>query len=314
MACRLRSEQEAKYYLKITLARRKTRTEAARPSFPGDTSSHGGDSGWPMRNSYPLHKDISLSLSFSPHFQSLLLSLPLPLLTFVAPPKHLPPHSTHTICPGLGWLMSRGKSSPSSDQKVTGSCSQSRAPNCALLCLSWESGYVSRIDGNLQSFWENPIHIQVRDLGGLVANRNVSALCAGNGLHLQLLHNAVQLTVRQPSRIKGPVAHTSGKATVNNSYWILKQQITTGQSGRGFNHRILKYCLHHLLNLQLKILPWLWRHYFLCLWMVFHLECTWTDYHTMQKVMLAYCSTYNMDRACRQKWLDRTHYSFVGEE
>lgn len=101
MACSLWSEKEAKHYLKITLARRKARTEAARPSFPGDTSFTQGDSGWPMRSSYPFNKDISLSLSlplsFSPHFRSLLLSLPLPLLTFEEPPKL--PHSAHTIHP-----------------------------------------------------------------------------------------------------------------------------------------------------------------------------------------------------------------------
>lgn len=42
-ACRLQSEQEAERYSKITLARRKTCTEAARRSFPGDISfTHRG--------------------------------------------------------------------------------------------------------------------------------------------------------------------------------------------------------------------------------------------------------------------------------
>lgn len=102
MACRLKSEQEAECYLKITLARRKTCTEAARRSFPGDTSFTQG--GFWLANeelltresaSYSLYKHISLS--FPPHFQSLLLSLPLPLLTYEAPPKRLlscTPHST----------------------------------------------------------------------------------------------------------------------------------------------------------------------------------------------------------------------------
>lgn len=82
---------------------------------------------------------LSLPRSFAPCFQSLLLSLPLPLLTFEVPPKLQPPHSTHTIPPGLGWLRFVGLGVPSSDQKVRGSYSQSRAPNC----FGWEDGYVS---------------------------------------------------------------------------------------------------------------------------------------------------------------------------
>lgn len=77
--------------LKITLARRKTCTEAARRSFPGDTSFTQG--GFWLANeelltrendSYRLHKAISLSFIF-PNFQ------PPPITTpSLSPLRHLP--------------------------------------------------------------------------------------------------------------------------------------------------------------------------------------------------------------------------------
>lgn len=59
-------------------------------------------------DSYRLHKDISLCLSFClifPHFQSLLLSLPLPLLTSPAPPNLFPSCTPHSAAPSV-WFNS----------------------------------------------------------------------------------------------------------------------------------------------------------------------------------------------------------------
>lgn len=47
---------------------------------------------------------------------------------------------------------------------------------------------------------------------------HVSPLSASTELLLQLLHNAVQRTVQQPSCIKSLAARTRGNSTVNKSY------------------------------------------------------------------------------------------------
>lgn len=44
------------------------------------------------------------------------------------------------------------------------------------------------------------------------------------------------------------------------------------------------------------------------------LENTCTDLHTMQTLMLVQCGTYNMDEACRQKWLNGTYYSLCWQK
>lgn len=141
VACSLRSEKEAKHYLKITLARRKTCTEAARPSFPGDTSFTQGDSGPANEEQLPFsQRHFSLSLFHFPLHQ-----IPPSLIT--TPSSHLwgtsqtSSFSTHNP-PRFGVALGPG-SGPSSDQKVRGSCSQSQAPNCSMLCLSWDYAYVS---------------------------------------------------------------------------------------------------------------------------------------------------------------------------
>lgn len=227
MACSLRSEQEAKYYLKITLARRKTRTEAARPSFPGDTSFTQG--GFWLSNEEQLpfaQRHFSLSLvrmplasnpSFS-HYHSLF-----PPLRHL--PKLQPPHSTHTIPPGLGWLRFMGLGVPSSDQKVRGSYSQSQAPNC----FGWEDGYVSwwvgeqKVLHSPKNFISQkiPFMLKSRELGGLLMNINVSALSAGMSRVCSCCTTPSNRQRSSPCCVKGLAARTSVNSSVNKSFWIL---------------------------------------------------------------------------------------------
>lgn len=92
-ACRLQSEQEAQRYLKITLARRKTCTQAANRSFPGDISFT--QRGFWLANEEPLtdrnkrrrlHKQLPLLLPFT---QSRLGLLPLPCSLLTTPSAYL---------------------------------------------------------------------------------------------------------------------------------------------------------------------------------------------------------------------------------
>lgn len=236
MACSLQSEKEAKHYLKITLARRKTR-RGSETKFPWwlPTSFTQGDSGWPMRSSYPFHKDISLSPSF------IFLSLQIPPSLITTPSSHLwgtsqtSPFSTH-YPPSFGVALGPGgRAVLRVARRSEVHAVRARLQTVVLCCVSAEITVMSPDEQvnqrsrtvqklfiyllNLPSqlLWENPIHTKVREVRGLVKDINISALSAGTELLLQLLHNTVQLTERQPSRIKSLAARTRGNSTVNKA-------------------------------------------------------------------------------------------------
>ena len=173
MACSLRSEKEAKHYLKITLARRKTRTEAARASFPGDTSFTQGDSGWPMTNSYPFHKDISLSASFiSP-------SLQIPPFLITTPSSHLwgaaqtssfgtanPPRLEAALGPGGRAALPVTRRSWVLAARARLQTLPCRA--CVLLMSRWTKAptmcklFIRLLNLRPQSLWKNSIHTKFK--------------------------------------------------------------------------------------------------------------------------------------------------------
>lgn len=185
-----------------------------------------------MRSSYPFHKDISLSPSFS--FPS--LQIPPSLIT--TPSSHLwgtsqtssfnlhnPPRFGVALGPGGRAVLRLSKRSGVHARVLTVPCcvsaetsvmspeEQVNKRSCPIQKL-----FIYFLNLPLQVLWENPVHTKVREVGGLAKDIHVSPLLAGTELLLQLLHNAVQLTVRQPSCIKSLAVRTRGNSTVNKNY------------------------------------------------------------------------------------------------